>query len=95
MHAPLGGRRLAPPSAQSSQGPVAIGVGASGLELGPGIVGAVLLGDYLYAHGLVRIASFGETDAVADEDRFDRVVIFYTKFINTMKQEPMIVPLLS
>ena len=27
---------------------------------------ALLLGDYLYAHGLVRIASFGETDAVAD-----------------------------
>jgi hypothetical protein len=27
---------------------------------------ALLLGDYLYAHGLVRVASFGETDAVAD-----------------------------
>ena len=27
---------------------------------------ALLLGDYLYAHGLVRIASFGETQAVAD-----------------------------
>jgi hypothetical protein len=27
---------------------------------------ALLLGDYLYAHGLVRIASFGEVDAVAD-----------------------------
>jgi len=27
---------------------------------------SLLLGDYLYAHGLVRIASFGETDAVAD-----------------------------
>ena len=27
---------------------------------------ALLLGDYLYAHGLVRIASFGDTDAVAD-----------------------------
>src|ERR1700756_3904762 len=27
---------------------------------------ALLLGDYLYAHGLVRIAAFGETDAVAD-----------------------------
>jgi len=26
----------------------------------------LLLGDYLYAHGLVRIASFGEPDAVAD-----------------------------
>jgi hypothetical protein len=26
----------------------------------------LLLGDYLYAHGLVRIASFGEADAVAD-----------------------------
>src|SRR3712207_4231749 len=26
----------------------------------------VLLGDYLYAHGLVRIADLGETDAVAD-----------------------------
>jgi hypothetical protein len=26
----------------------------------------VLLGDYLYAHGLVRIASLGEVDAVAD-----------------------------
>ena len=27
---------------------------------------ALLLGDYLYAHGLVRIASFGETAAVGD-----------------------------
>ena len=27
---------------------------------------ALLLGDYLYAHGLVRVASFGEADAVAD-----------------------------
>lgn len=27
---------------------------------------ALLLGDYLYAHGLVRIASFGDTDAVSD-----------------------------
>jgi hypothetical protein len=27
---------------------------------------AVLLGDYLYAHGLVRIANLGETAAVAD-----------------------------
>jgi len=27
---------------------------------------ALLLGDYLYAHGLVRIASFGETEAVSD-----------------------------
>jgi hypothetical protein len=26
----------------------------------------LLLGDYLYAHGLVRIASFGDADAVAD-----------------------------
>jgi hypothetical protein len=26
----------------------------------------LLLGDYLYAHGLVRIAAFGEVDAVAD-----------------------------
>ncbi len=27
---------------------------------------ALLLGDYLYAHGLVRIASSGDTDAVGD-----------------------------
>ncbi|MBV8479004.1 MAG: hypothetical protein JOY72_01750 [Actinobacteria bacterium] len=27
---------------------------------------ALLLGDYLYAHGLVRIAASGDTDAVAD-----------------------------
>ena len=27
---------------------------------------ALLLGDYLYAHGLVRIAGFGDVDAVAD-----------------------------
>jgi hypothetical protein len=27
---------------------------------------ALLLGDYLYAHGLVRVAAFGETDAVSD-----------------------------
>ncbi|MGD8788284.1 MAG: ATP synthase F1 subunit gamma, partial [Burkholderiales bacterium] len=28
------------------------------------------------------------------EDRFDRVVLFYTKFINTMKQEPVMEQLL-
>ncbi len=28
--------------------------------------GALLLGDYLYAHGLVRIAACGDVDAVAD-----------------------------
>jgi hypothetical protein len=27
---------------------------------------ALLLGDYLYAHGLVRVASFGDADAVGD-----------------------------
>ena len=27
---------------------------------------ALLLGDYLYAHGLVRIADFGDVDAVSD-----------------------------
>jgi hypothetical protein len=27
---------------------------------------ALLLGDYLYAHGLVRVAAYGETDAVGD-----------------------------
>lgn len=27
---------------------------------------SLLLGDYLYAHGLVRVAAFGDTDAVAD-----------------------------
>src|SRR5207253_6304781 len=27
---------------------------------------ALLLGDYIYAHGLVRIASFGDVDAVGD-----------------------------
>jgi hypothetical protein len=27
---------------------------------------ALLLGDYLYAHGLVRVASFGDTEAVSD-----------------------------
>jgi hypothetical protein len=27
---------------------------------------ALLLGDYLYAHGLVRIAEFGDVDAVSD-----------------------------
>jgi hypothetical protein len=27
---------------------------------------ALLLGDYLYAHGLVRIADFGDVEAVAD-----------------------------
>ena len=27
---------------------------------------ALLLGDYLYAHGLVRVASFGDVDAVGD-----------------------------
>jgi hypothetical protein len=31
----------------------------------PGADEAVLLGDYLYAHGLVRVANTGELDAVA------------------------------
>jgi hypothetical protein len=32
----------------------------------PDLDTALLLGDYLYAHGLVRIAEFGSVDAVAD-----------------------------
>ncbi|HKT45363.1 MAG TPA: hypothetical protein VJQ85_11225, partial [Gaiellaceae bacterium] len=40
--------------------------GASRLFAPPDADVALLLGDYLYAHGLVRIASSGETDAVAD-----------------------------
>ncbi len=32
---------------------------------------AVLLGDYLYAHGLVRIAEAGGVDAVRDDGRAD------------------------
>jgi F-type H+-transporting ATPase subunit gamma len=34
--------------------------------------------------GAIKVMLDGYT-----QDRFDRVVIFYTKFINTMKQEPM------
>lgn len=40
--------------------------GASRLFAPPDADVALLLGDYLYAHGLVRIASFGETGAVSD-----------------------------
>ena len=40
--------------------------GTSRLFAPPDADVALLLGDYLYAHGLVRIAAFGETDAVAD-----------------------------
>ena len=40
--------------------------GSSRLFAPPDADNALLLGDYLYAHGLVRIASFGEVDAVAD-----------------------------
>jgi hypothetical protein len=40
--------------------------GSSRLFAPPDADTALLLGDYLYAHGLVRIASFGEVDAVAD-----------------------------
>ena len=40
--------------------------GTSRLFAPPDADVSLLLGDYLYAHGLVRIASFGETDAVAD-----------------------------
>jgi hypothetical protein len=40
--------------------------GTSRLFATPDADVALLLGDYLYAHGLVRIASFGETDAVSD-----------------------------
>jgi hypothetical protein len=40
--------------------------GSSRLFAPPDADTALLLGDYLYAHGLVRIASFGEVDSVAD-----------------------------
>ena len=40
--------------------------GRPGLFDAPDADEAVLLGDYLYAHGLVRIASFGEVAAVLD-----------------------------
>lgn len=40
--------------------------GTSRLFAPPDADVALLLGDYLYAHGLVRIAAFGETEAVAD-----------------------------
>src|SRR5438045_7870717 len=39
--------------------------------------------------GAVRVMLNGYT-----EDRFDRLVIFYTKFLNTMKQEPVMEQLL-
>ena len=39
--------------------------GRSRLFAPPGIDEAILLGDYLYAHGLVRMADTGELDAVA------------------------------
>jgi hypothetical protein len=40
--------------------------GAPRLFAPPDLDVSLLLGDYLYAHGLVRIAAFGDTDAVAD-----------------------------
>jgi hypothetical protein len=40
--------------------------GAPRLFAAPDPDTALLLGDYLYAHGLVRIAASGEVDAVAD-----------------------------
>jgi len=40
--------------------------GSSRLFAPPDADVALLLGDYLYAHGLVRVASFGETEAVSD-----------------------------
>ena len=40
--------------------------GVSRLFAPPDADTALLLGDYLYAHGLVRIASFGDVDAVFD-----------------------------
>jgi hypothetical protein len=40
--------------------------GTPRLFLPPDADTALLLGDYLYAHGLVRIADFGNVDAVAD-----------------------------
>jgi len=39
--------------------------------------------------GAVKVMLSGYT-----EDRFDRLVIFYTKFLNTMKQEPVMEQLL-
>ena len=39
--------------------------------------------------GTVKVMTDGYT-----EDRFDRLMIFYTKFINTMKQEPVMEQLL-
>ena len=40
--------------------------GRSRLFAAPDADAAVLLGDYLYAHGLVRVAELGEVEAVAD-----------------------------
>jgi len=40
--------------------------GVPRLFVAPDADTGLLLGDYLYAHGLVRIASFGDADAVAD-----------------------------
>ena len=57
-------------------------------RLGANIVSQVTqLGDRPHMEklvGAIKVMLDGYT-----QDRFDRVVIFYTKFINTMKQEPV------
>jgi F-type H+-transporting ATPase subunit gamma len=62
-------------------------------RLGANVISsAVQLGDRPQMDKLV-----GATKAMLDgyiKDRFDRLVIFYTKFINTMKQEPVMEQLL-
>jgi F-type H+-transporting ATPase subunit gamma len=75
----------------------ACGIGSKGLSfmqrLGANIVSqATALGDRPRLEHLI-----GAVKVMLDgymQDRFDRVVLFYTRFINTMKQEPVMEQLL-
>ena len=62
-------------------------------RLGANIVSQVVgLGDAPHMERLIGAMKVMLDDYIAD--RFDRLMIFYTKFVNTMKQEPMLEQLL-
>jgi hypothetical protein len=65
VFSPLGEKRFAPGLESIYEGYL-LHYGRPRLFAAPDRDTGILLGDYLYAHGLVRIASLGEVEVVAD-----------------------------
>ena len=65
VFSPLGDKRFAPGLESIYEGYL-LHYGRPRLFAAPDRDTGILLGDYLYAHGLVRIASLGEVEVVAD-----------------------------